>query len=160
MEQLKMLVDAGMHKVGERGYLSDSAPKAKTPQNASEWDESMVEQINPRRRFFQGQTYEPADLSPNTKIDYSKQRNAMKKECPLGGKKGPKIDFANVALLSRFLTDGGRIMGRRKTRVCAKKQRELTRAIKRARMMNMLPYLHKLPEFIRKEYVVPVPIDA
>lgn len=135
LEQLKMLVDAGMHKVGERGYLSDSAPQPRNPQNASEWDESMVEQINPKRRFFPGQTYDPEDLSPNTKIDYSKQRSG-KKECPLGGKKGPKIDFANVALLSRsgrvfvmvfstyfdssfwcrFLTDGGRIIGRRKSR--------------------------------------------
>ncbi len=40
--------------------------------------------------------------------------------------------------------------------MCAKKQRELTRAIKRARVMNLIPYLHKLPEFIRKESVNPL----
>ena len=45
-------------------------------------------------------------------------------------------------------------------RVCAKKQRELTRAIKRARVMNLLPYMHKLPEFVRKDYVNPLLSDS
>jgi hypothetical protein len=67
---------------------------------------------------------------------------------------------ANPASKIRFSHSVGSSIDMDFFRVCAKKQRELTRAIKRARMMNMLPYLHKLPEFIRKEYVVPVPIDA
>ncbi len=41
-------------------------------------------------------------------------------------------------------------------RVCAKKQRELTRAIKRARVMNLIPYMHKLPEYVRKDNLNPM----
>ncbi len=104
IEELKALFDAKLHEHHDKGYLSD--PKAKPAQNqrnATEWDDSLVEQINPRRRFYPGQTYTPEDLSPLTKIDHTKKRQTKKKPCPLGGKKGPKIDFANVALLSRFV---------------------------------------------------------
>ncbi|EKX52025.1 hypothetical protein GUITHDRAFT_65349, partial [Guillardia theta CCMP2712] len=55
-------------------------------------------------------------------------------------------------LLYRFLTDGGKIMPRRKTFVCAKKQRELARCVKRARQMNLIPYMGKLPQFRRPDF--------
>ena len=56
-----------------------------------------------------------------------------------------------MALLSRFVSEGGQITPRRKTMVCAKKQRELKRNIKRARTMNLIPYKSKLPQFQKTE---------
>ncbi len=51
------------------------------------------------------------------------------------------IDFKNAQLLRRFIGDSGRIETRRKTSTCARHQRELARAIKRARYLALLPYV-------------------
>ena len=51
------------------------------------------------------------------------------------------IDFKNAQLLRRFIADSGRIETRRKTSTCARHQRELARAIKRARYLALLPYV-------------------
>jgi small subunit ribosomal protein S18 len=52
----------------------------------------------------------------------------------------------NVALLSRFVTETGAMLPRRRTGVTALKQRKLANAIKVARTMNLMPYLSKLPQ--------------
>lgn len=51
-----------------------------------------------------------------------------------------EIDYKNVQVLSRFVDNSGRIHNRRKTRVTAKMQRKVTRAIKRARHLALMPY--------------------
>jgi small subunit ribosomal protein S18 len=51
-----------------------------------------------------------------------------------------KLDYKNVELLQRFITDGAKIRPRRQTGTCAKHQRELARAIKRARHIALLPF--------------------
>ncbi|MXZ19365.1 MAG: 30S ribosomal protein S18 [Caldilineaceae bacterium SB0665_bin_25] len=51
-----------------------------------------------------------------------------------------EIDYKNVQVLSRFVDNYGRIHNRRKTRVTAKMQRKVTRAIKRARHLALMPY--------------------
>lgn len=60
--------------------------------------------------------------------------------CPFEGGSEP-IDFKDVKLLKRFLTERGKIMPRRLTFVKAKRQRELTIAIKRSRFLALLPYV-------------------
>ena len=49
------------------------------------------------------------------------------------------IDYKNVTLLGRFVSDRGKIVPRRRTGVCAKHQRSLAQAIKRSRFLAMLP---------------------
>ena len=56
-----------------------------------------------------------------------------KKACPFSGEDGLKIDYKDVKLLSRYISEKGKIIPSRITAVSAKKQRELARAIKRAR---------------------------
>ncbi|MFZ0694047.1 MAG: 30S ribosomal protein S18 [Alphaproteobacteria bacterium] len=63
-----------------------------------------------------------------------------RKSCPFSGPKAPKIDYKDVKLLQRFLSERGKIVPSRITAVSAKKQRELARAIKRARFLAILPY--------------------
>jgi small subunit ribosomal protein S18 len=53
----------------------------------------------------------------------------------------PKIDYKDVKLLQRYISERGKIVPSRITAVSAKKQRELARAIKRARFLGLLPYL-------------------
>jgi small subunit ribosomal protein S18 len=55
-------------------------------------------------------------------------------------KKDIKIDYKNVDILKRFITDRGKIIPSRITGTCAKHQRMLKKEIKRARNMALLPY--------------------
>ena len=64
-----------------------------------------------------------------------------RKVCPFSGANAPKIDYKDVRLLSRFLSERGKIVPSRITAVSAKKQRELAVAIKRARFLALLPYI-------------------
>lgn len=51
------------------------------------------------------------------------------------------VDYKDVGRLRRFLSDRGKILPRRITGTCARHQRQLTKAIKRARFMALLPYV-------------------
>ena len=66
-----------------------------------------------------------------------------KKTCPFSGANAPRIDYKDVKLLQRFLSERGKIVPSRITAVSAKKQRLLAQAIKRARFLSLLPYLLK-----------------
>lgn len=63
-----------------------------------------------------------------------------RKSCPFSGPNAPKIDYKDVKLLSRYISECGKIVPRRITAVSAKKQRELSRAIKRSRIIALLPF--------------------
>ena len=62
----------------------------------------------------------------------------FKKKCPLSGKGAPKIDYKNVRLLRRYVTENGKILPSRITSVSQKKQRELSMSIKRARNLGLI----------------------
>jgi small subunit ribosomal protein S18 len=66
-----------------------------------------------------------------------------RKSCPLTGTSAPKIDYKDLKLLSRFISERGKMLPSRITSVCAKKQRELSRAIKRARNLALLAFVVK-----------------
>ena len=70
----------------------------------------------------------------------SKFRKESKKICAFCAEKSEVIDYKNVAKLRKYMTEKGKIIPRRTTGVCAKHQREITTAIKRARVMALLPY--------------------
>ena len=64
-----------------------------------------------------------------------------KKTCPFSGANAPKIDYKDVKLLQRFISERGKIVPARITAVSSSKQRLLANAIKRARFMALLPYV-------------------
>ena len=87
---------------------------------------------------------ESADLSPAARRPAVGARRPFyrrRKSCPFSGPSAPKIDYKDVRLLSRFLSERGKIVPSRITAVSAKKQRELATAIKRARYLALLPYV-------------------
>ncbi|MEK9671003.1 MAG: 30S ribosomal protein S18 [Rhodospirillaceae bacterium] len=69
--------------------------------------------------------------------------NRRRKSCPFSGPNAPKIDYKDTRLLGRFISERGKIVPSRITAVSAKKQRELAKAIKRARFLALLPYVVK-----------------
>ena len=62
----------------------------------------------------------------------------FKKSCPLSIKGAPKIDYKNIKLLKRYMSENGKILPSRITNVSQKKQRELSLSIKRARNLALL----------------------
>jgi len=65
------------------------------------------------------------------------------KQCPFKSKSVKYIDYKDVDTLSSYITQGGKIIPRRITGVCAYFQRRLAAAIKRARHMALLPFLKR-----------------
>ena len=63
-----------------------------------------------------------------------------RKVCQFCAEKGSEIDYKDVETLKKFVTERGKILPKRITGTCAMHQRELTRAIKRARIVALLPY--------------------
>ena len=66
-----------------------------------------------------------------------------RKVCPFSGENSPKIDYKDVKLLQRYISEKGKIVPARITAVSQKKQRKLATAIKRARILALLPFAVK-----------------
>lgn len=64
-----------------------------------------------------------------------------RKRCKFCEEKIKYVDYKNVELLQQFTLESGKILGRRLTGTCSKHQRMVDRAIKRARIMALLPYV-------------------
>ena len=64
-----------------------------------------------------------------------------RKSCPFTGPNAPLIDYKDIRTLQRYISERGKIIPSRITAVCAKRQRELAIAIKRARFLGLLPYV-------------------
>ena len=76
-----------------------------------------------------------------TKNASSRIFNKRKKTCPFSLKNSPKIDYKDTKLLSRYTSERGKIVPSRISAISAKKQRELSKAIKRARFLALMPYV-------------------
>ncbi|MGB7336595.1 MAG: 30S ribosomal protein S18 [Salaquimonas sp.] len=74
-------------------------------------------------------------------MDSRRPFNRRRKSCPFTGPNAPVIDYKDIKLLSRYLSERGKIVPARISSVSLKKQRELAVAIKRARFLGLLPYV-------------------
>nr|YP_009568182.1 ribosomal protein S18 [Sesuvium portulacastrum]YP_010625707.1 ribosomal protein S18 [Sesuvium sesuvioides]QBE86045.1 ribosomal protein S18 [Sesuvium portulacastrum]UJJ81951.1 ribosomal protein S18 [Sesuvium portulacastrum]WBG94467.1 ribosomal protein S18 [Sesuvium sesuvioides] len=64
---------------------------------------------------------------------------------------GDRIDYRNMSLISRFISEQGKILSRRVNRLTLKQQRLITLAIKQARILSLLPFLNNEKQFERIE---------
>ena len=69
---------------------------------------------------------------------FQKSDLKFSKICPLSGKNAPDIDYKNIKILKKYISESGRILPSRVTSVSFKKQRELARSIKRARILALI----------------------
>ena len=80
----------------------------------------------------------------NTQSNFAKlsifqpQKYKFKKKCPLSGKGAPTVDYKNIKLLKKYISENGKILPSRITNISQKKQRELSLSIKRARNLALL----------------------
>ena len=69
---------------------------------------------------------------------FQNQKYKFKKKCPLSGKGAPIVDYKNIKLLRKYISENGKILPSRITSVSQKKQRELSLSIKRARNLALI----------------------
>ena len=77
----------------------------------------------------------------NKEVRRPARGQSRRKVCNFCVEKSTYIDYKDVAKLRKYLAESGKILPRRMTGVCARHQRELAVAIKRARQMALLPYV-------------------
>ena len=103
-----------------------------------------VAPASPPRRFEGPSTEGPRGAGPGRgPSDEERPRRRMgrrRRVCIMCADKIKVVDYKNVNFLRRFISDRGRIETRRRTSACAKHQRALASAIKRARHLALLPY--------------------
>jgi len=70
-----------------------------------------------------------------------KQFFKKRRSCPFSGPNAVKVDYKNIQLLRKFLSDSGKVLPSRITAVSTKHQRHLSRAVKQARYLALVPYI-------------------
>ena len=69
---------------------------------------------------------------------FQNQKYKFKKKCPLSGKGAPIVDYKNIKLLKRYVSENGKILPSRITSISQKKQMELSLSVKRARNLALI----------------------
>ena len=69
---------------------------------------------------------------------FQKPDMKLRKPCPLSGKNAPKVDYKNIKLLKKYISESGRILPSRVTSVSLNKQRQVAISIKRARLLALI----------------------
>ena len=70
--------------------------------------------------------------------------DTRKRQCPFSKKNSPKINYKDIKLLSGYITETGKIIPRRVTNVSKGKQKELSKAIKRARYLSLMSFTRRI----------------
>ena len=88
-------------------------------------------------------------MKRNKSKSYNREENTnspfenRKRFCPFSQLNSPIIDYKDIRLLSRYITEKGKIVPSRITGVSRKKQKELAKSIKRARYLSLISYTNK-----------------
>ena len=91
----------------------------------------MKRKKNIKKKNSKGSRYSKLSLFQKPDVKFFKP-------CPLSGKNAPDIDYKNIKLLKKYISDSGRILPSRVTSVSLKKQKELSQSIKRARLLALI----------------------
>ena len=85
-----------------------------------------------------------------SKRSFSKSKRSFRRRLP-PIRPGDRIDYNNMSLISRFISEQGKILSRRVNRLNLKQQRLIASAIKQARILSLLPFLNNEKQFERTE---------
>ena len=107
----------------------------KIKQDLSKKDQEKKKKAKNIQEKIQNKEFEVKKLSI-----FAPQKYKFKKNCPLSGKGAPVVDYKNIKLLKKYISENGKIMPSRITSVSQKKQRELSLSIKRARNLALLKW--------------------
>nr|YP_010513751.1 ribosomal protein S18 [Tephrosia onobrychoides]UXL85322.1 ribosomal protein S18 [Tephrosia onobrychoides] len=88
-------------------------------------------------------------MDKSKRLFFKSKRSFRKRLPPI--QSGDKIDYKNMGLISRFISEQGKILSRRVNRLTLKQQRLITIAIKQARILSSLPFLNNEKQFEKSE---------
>tara|TARA_B100001248_G_C27359090_1_gene445419 strand:+ start:1104 stop:1376 length:273 start_codon:yes stop_codon:yes gene_type:complete len=69
---------------------------------------------------------------------FQKSENRFSKKCPLSVKNAPEIDYKNIDLLKKYITENSKVISSKITSVSMSKQRKLTKEIKKAKILGLI----------------------
>ena len=69
---------------------------------------------------------------------FQKNDGKMFKKCPLSVKNAPAVDYKNISLLKKYISDNGKIISSKITSISFNKQKKLTREIKKAKILSLI----------------------
>jgi small subunit ribosomal protein S18 len=93
-------------------------------------ESTMVKKRNSNKKGRQSNFAKLSIFQPN--------KYKFKKNCPLSGKGAPIVDYKNIKLLKKYMSENGKIMPSRITSISQKKQRQLSLSIRRARNLALI----------------------
>nr|YP_009868821.1 ribosomal protein S18 [Spatholobus pulcher]QKI32346.1 ribosomal protein S18 [Spatholobus pulcher] len=88
-------------------------------------------------------------MEKSKRLFLKSKRSFRRRLPPIGS--GDRIDYKNMGLISRFISEQGKILSRRVNRLTLKQQRLITIAIKQARILSSLPFLNNEKQFEKSE---------
>ena len=88
-------------------------------------------------------------MDKSKRLYFKSKRSFRRRLPPIGS--GDRIDYRNMSLISRFISEQGKILSRRMNRLILKQQRLIASAIKQARILSLLPFLNNEKQFERGE---------
>ncbi len=100
--------------------------------------ENKTEEVVKEKETMENVMVQAEKEMPETKKFVKRQQK--RKVCIFCAEGSKEIDYKDVVKLKKFMTEKGKIIPARQSNLCAKHQREVARAIKRARYMALLPY--------------------
>jgi len=96
----------------------------------------LVRKINMKRK---NRSYQKRGASTLNKLSlFQKNDGRFSKECPLSVKNAPILDYKNISLLRKYVSDNGKIISSRITSISFRKQKKLAREVKRAKILGLL----------------------
>nr|WRO37201.1 ribosomal protein S18 [Amorphophallus kiusianus] len=110
-------------------------------------DKSKQPFHKPKRSF-----HKPKRSFHKPKRSFHKPKRSFRRRLPPIGS-GDRIDYRNMSLISRFISEQGKILSRRVNRLTLKQQRLITIAIKQARILSLLPFLNNEKRFERTKSI-------
>ena len=114
-------------------------------------EENRLLDNNLTRRWRPGDVYSPHDLSAAEMRKWRDRGNAPKTDAFDALSLNPLDLYKNFSVMSEYVTEMGRIRGRKSTGLRRVNQRRLAKAIRRARMLGLMPSVHRHPMIIRAE---------
>lgn len=125
--------------IGDVGLEDDYEEEEDTLEDL-EAEELVPEEPTVSKRQAGGAPYRPRAANGKGGAAARRGIRRLKKACPFCEEGSGVIDYKRIDVLQRFITERGNIRSRRKVGTCAKHQRQLAVAIKRARLMALLPF--------------------
>ncbi len=140
-ETVEEVAEEVVEEVVEEAAAPEEAPVEETPAEEASAEEAPAENANTAEREDRPERADRGDRAQGSRPAPRGGNRKRRKVCYFCAEKIAEIDFKDTTLLRKYISERAKILPRRVSGTCAKHQRQLTTAIKRARHMSLLPYI-------------------